>query len=125
MAALKGALDEEQRFRLRQPAGGLQARVGGRRHAVLYEGDGRLAAPVLAGKPRDVLDRTRGGDDVEVAVLVERSRREPLADHVIFAGGRADTDGRPEISAIRIPARACSPLRLKAFVLVSVPRRRQ
>ena len=79
---------QKQRFGLRQPAEGLQAGVGGQRHAILNEGEGGNALSVLAREARDVLDRARRGDDVELAAPLERAGGKPLPDGVILSASR-------------------------------------
>ena len=78
--------EQEERLRLREPAQRLQAGVGRNRHSVLHEGEGGNAASVFAGEARDVLDRPRRGDDLQMAVLLEGARRQPVPDRVIASG---------------------------------------
>ena len=70
---------QEQRFRLRQPPQGLQPGVGRRRHAILHESEGGNASPIFADETGDVFNRSRGGDNLQMAVLLKRPRRQPVA----------------------------------------------
>src|SRR6185437_4125231 len=85
--------EQEERLWARQPPEGLDACVGGNRNSVLHESEGGNAAPLFAGEARDILDRSRGGDDLQMAVLLQRQRGKPLTDRVIAAGRRSGQDG--------------------------------
>ena len=88
--------EQKQRLRLWQPPKGRQAGVGRRRHTVLDESEGGNTAPFFAGEAGNVFDRPRRRNDLQVAVLLERARRQLVAQRVIGPGRRSGQNGSPQ-----------------------------